>query len=155
MPTIFHIIFYPFFHNSCYRWVLIVTSKWHVLSTSRCHILGSPEQKILTCQCPERPSSSELNLYSSCPLLYFTTGGIVALLWSSGISLKCFCKVGRVQTGNRENSNYKFQFLFFFLEKCDRQTDGHNNVWLGLSRVLLRNNKNKNRKKKKKWRPYY
>ena len=42
--------------------------------------------------------------------------------------------------GNRENSNYKFQFLFFFLEKCDRQTDGHNNVWLGLSRVLLRNN---------------
>ena len=74
----------------------MVTSKRYVLSTSRCHILGSPEQKILTCQCPERPSSSELNLYSSCPLLYFTTGGIVALLRSSGISLKCFCKVGRV-----------------------------------------------------------
>ena len=74
----------------------MVTSKRYVLSTSRCHILGSLEQKILTCQCPERPSSSELNLYSSCPLLYFTTGGIAALLRSSGISLKRFCKVGRV-----------------------------------------------------------
>ena len=29
--------------------------------------------------------------------------------------------MGRVQTGNRENSNYKFQI--FFLEKCDRLTD--------------------------------
>ena len=96
MPTIFHIIFYPFFYSSCYRWVLMVTSKRYVLSTSRCHILGSPEQKTVTYQCVERPSSSELNLYSSCPLLYFTTGGIVALLRSSGISLKCFCKVGRV-----------------------------------------------------------
>ena len=96
MPTIFYIIFYPFFYSSCYRWVLMVTSKRYVLSTSRCHILGSPEQKTVTYQCVERPSSSELNLYSSCPLLYFTTGGIVALLRSSGISLKCFCKVGRV-----------------------------------------------------------
>ena len=26
------------------------------------------------------------------------------------------------------------------MEKFDRQTDGPNNVWLGLSRVLLRNN---------------
>ena len=67
------------------------------------------------------PISSELNLYSSCPLLYFTTGGIVALLWSSGISLKCFCKVGRVQTGNRENSNYKFQFFWKSLTDTDRQ----------------------------------
>ena len=97
MPTIFYIIFYPFFYSSCYRWVLMVTSKRYVLSTSRCHILGSPEQKIVTYQCVERPSSSELNLYSSCPLLYFTTGGIVALLCSSGISLKCFCKVVRVK----------------------------------------------------------
>ena len=97
----------------------MVTSKRYVLSTSRCHILGSPEQKTVTYQCVERPSSSELNLYSSCPLLYFTTGGIVALLRSSGISLKCFCKVGRVQTGNRENSNYKFQFLFFWKSVTD------------------------------------
>ena len=96
MPTIFYIIFYPFFYSSCYRWVLMVTSKRYVLSTSRCHILGSPEQKTVTYQCVERPSSSELNLYSSCPLLYFTTGGIVALLRSSCISLKFFCKVGSV-----------------------------------------------------------
>ena len=75
----------------------MVTSKRYVLSTSRCHILGSPEQKIVTYQCVERPSSSELNLYSSCPLLHFATGGIVALLRSSGVSLKRFCKAALVK----------------------------------------------------------
>ena len=46
--------------------------------------------------------------------------------------------------------NFIFFFIFFFrggggvgipifLEKCDRHTDTRNNVWLGLSRVLLRN----------------
>ena len=40
---------------------------------------------------------------------------------------------------NRENSNYKFHF-FWKRKKFDRQTDGPNNVWLDISRVLLRNN---------------
>ena len=94
MLTIIHIIFHPFFYSSCCGWVLIVTSKWYVLSTYRCHIPGGVEQNIVTYQCAERTSSSELNLYWSCPLLYITTGGTVALLWSLGLSLKCFCKVG-------------------------------------------------------------
>ena len=68
--------------------VIFFTIFWHFFFGHNIHILGNAEQKIATYQCAERPSSSELNLYWSCPLLYITTGGIVALPWSLGISLK-------------------------------------------------------------------
>ena len=58
----------------------MVTLKWSVLTTSRRHNLGSTEPTLATYECPERLSYLQVNLYPSCPLLYSTTGGIVALL---------------------------------------------------------------------------
>ena len=70
----------------------MVTLKWSVLTTSRRHNLGRTEPTLATYLCTERLSYFQVNLYPSCPLLYITTGGIMTLLWSLGISLKCFWK---------------------------------------------------------------
>ena len=59
--------------------VLMVTLKWSVLTTSRRHNLGSTEATLATYQCIERLSYFQVNLYPSCPLLYNSAGGIVAL----------------------------------------------------------------------------